>query len=441
MDYASQVKEIAKYFRNNEKETKNFRIGLEIEHFIIDKSSLRTISYYENQGTVDTLEQMTQNGWEGIYEGNNILGLKRDGNTITLEPGSQFELSIKPEKQIEDLEKEYFKFLNEVVPILDRKNQGLITTGYQPDSSISDIKIIPKKRYSYMYNYFKDKGTHAHNMMKGTASLQISFDYRSEEDFIKKFKVASALSPAIYAIFDNAYYFEGGVWNKHNLRAYIWENCDKDRCGVVDVAFDKSFGYEKYAEYILNRPPIFIDDGKEVYFTGNKLSKDIISQNGYSMQELEHILTMFFPDVRAKKYVEIRMMDGVPYPLNFAAVALWKGIIYDDENLNKVYKYIEDIDIEDVNNAKKDIIENGLDGKLKDETVHEIAKRLIEISKTGLRENEAKYLVPLEKMVNAKITPREKTKEKASLGKSEALDWCILNNLVEVNNDGYEEIN
>jgi glutamate--cysteine ligase len=112
LDYASQVKEIAKYFRNNEKETKNFRIGLEIEHFIIDKSSLRTISYYENQGTVDTLEQMTQNGWEGIYEGNNILGLKRDGNTITLEPGSQFELSIKPEKQIEDLEKEYFKFLN-----------------------------------------------------------------------------------------------------------------------------------------------------------------------------------------------------------------------------------------------------------------------------------------------------------------------------------------
>ncbi|SHH40705.1 glutamate--cysteine ligase [Sporanaerobacter acetigenes] len=441
MDYERQVKAIAKYFEDNEKEIKDFKMGLEIEHFIIDKDSFRTISYYEEKGTVDTLEQMLQYGWEGIYEGDNILGLKKNGTTITLEPGSQFELSIRPEKHIFDLERDYFNFLNEVLPILDRKNQALITTGYQPESSISDIKIIPKKRYSYMYEYFKDKGTHAHNMMKGTASLQLSVDYNSEKDFVKKFRVASAISPVIYQMFDNAYYFEGGVWDKSSLRSYIWENCDKDRCGIVDVALDKSFGYEKYAEYILNRPPIFIDNGKEVYFTKDKLTKDIFDPDKYSTQELEHILTMFFPDVRAKKYIEIRMMDGVPYPLNFSAVALWKGIIYDEENLNKIYEYVDDISIEDVNKAKKDIVEKGLYGKLRDETVYEIGKRLIELSKSGLRENELKYILPLEEMFNEKMTPRGKTEKRAYLGKKKALDWCILNNLIEVKDNGHEEIN
>ncbi len=96
-----------------------------------------------------------------------------------------------------------------------------------------------------MFNYFKDKGVHAHNMMKGTASLQLAFDYSSEEDYIKKFKVANALSPAVYALFDNAYYFEGKPWRRHNLRAHIWENCDKDRSGIVYNAFDKDFGYKK----------------------------------------------------------------------------------------------------------------------------------------------------------------------------------------------------
>lgn len=429
MDYTRQVEEIIKYFKNNEKDEKDFKIGVEFEHFIVDRNSFKTTSYYGDRGVEEILKEMVSKGWEGIYEGKYLLGLNKKGMAITLEPGSQLELSTSPYKDIKEIEKEYFNFLSKINPILERKNLALISTGYQPETKISDIKILPKKRYSYMYEYFKNRGSFAHNMMKGTASLQVSFDYKSEKDYIKKFKLANIISPVIYAIFDNAFYFEGKTWDKKNLRTHIWENCDIDRCGVVDVALDKDFGYEKYAKYVLDRPPIFIDNGEELYYTGNKPYKEIFNPDDYSIEELEHVLTMFFPDVRTKRYVEVRMMDSLPYPLNLSAVALLKGILYDEDNIDKAHNYIEDLDIDDISRSKTDIVENGLDGKLKDKTVYEIAQYLIEISSDGLNKNEKQYLFPLEKMLNEKKTPYDITKEKYSLGKKEALNWCIVNDL------------
>lgn len=434
MDYIRQVEEIEKYFKDNEKEEKDFKIGVEFEHFIIDKASFKTISYYGDNGVEETLEELVSKGWKGIYEGKYLLGLNKNGTTITLEPGSQFELSINAKKDIKEIEKEYFNSLKEIVPILERKNQALITTGYQPETKISDIKILPKQRYDYMYEYFKSRGAFAHNMMKGTASLQVSFDYKSEEDYIRKFKLANIISPVIYAIFDNAFYFEGETWNKKNLRTHIWENCDSDRCGIVDIAFDEDFGYKKYAEYVLNRPPIFIDNGERLYYTGNKPYKEIFNPDDYSIEELEHVLTMFFPDVRTKKYVEVRMMDSIPYPLNFSAIVLLKGILYNEKSVDKVYNYVGSASIFDINKAKTGIIEKGLDGKLKDKTIYEIAKYIIKVAKDGLNEEEREYIIPLEKMINEKKTPYDMAVEKDNIGKKEALDWCIINNLVNIKN-------
>lgn len=281
-----------------------------------------------------------------------------------------------------------------------------------------------------MYDYFKDKGSLAHNMMKGTAALQISFDYSSEEDYIKKFKVASGLSPVGYALFDNSFYFEGSIWDKYNLRSLVWENCDVDRCGIVDVAMDNDFGYEKYAEYILKRPVIFVDDGEGIYYTGDKLFKEIFNPDDYSIDELEHVLTMFFPDVRTKKYIEVRMMDGVPYPLNFAAVAFWKGILYNEKNLDEIYKQIVHFNILDLVKAKAAIVEHGLSAMYGNKTVQEIGLYLIDVAKSGLNNEEVKYISPLEKMISENKNPYKITSERQHLGKSKALNWCVVNNLV-----------
>ena len=435
MNNKKQIEEIAKYFKRNEKKEASFNIGVEFEHFIVDKDSLKTISYYGTEGVENTLKELLSKRWQGKYEGDYLLGLSKDGTTITLEPGSQLELSIKPYKNIEEIKKEYSRFLDEIVPILEAKNQALIATGYQPESKISDIKMIPKKRYEYMFDYFKSKGQYAHNMMKGTASVQLSIDYESEEDYVKKFKIASALSPVIYAMFDNSPFFEGNVSNVHCLRNIIWENCDSDRCGIVDKTFDGLFGYDQYAEYILNSPPIFIDNGETIIFTDKKMYKEIFNPEQYSLKELEHVLTMVFPDVRTKKYIEIRMIDAVPYPLNFAAIALWKGILYNQSNLDKVYQYVKSLNIDDINKAKKDIVEKGLNANIKDKSVCEVGKWLIAISKDKLSNIEKECLVPLENMINNGKVPSQITKQKLKLGKKEALEWCFASNNLDRGDD------
>src|SRR5699024_2914914 len=328
-----------------------YKIGAEFEHFVIDLDSYKTISYYGTNGVAETLEDLTKIGYKGTYEDGYNLELKKGKKNITLEPGSQLEMSVDASKYIKELEEEYLEFLSDIIPVLKKKNQGLIATGYHPVTKIDEITLLPKQRYDFMFNYFKTRGSHAHNMMKGTASLQVALDFKSEEDYIKKFRIANVLSPLLFSIFENSYYFEGKESKKHNMRSYIWENCDTDRSGIVEGALEEDFGYKKYAEYILNRPPIFINkDGKEI-FTNKKKVKKVFNPEEFTREELEHLLTMFFPDVRTKGYVEIRMMDAVPYPLNFSAIALLKGLLYNDENLEELYDYTKDISIEDINKA------------------------------------------------------------------------------------------
>ncbi len=430
-DYAKQINEIVSYFKKNEKLERDFKIGVEFEHFIIDSDTLRTIDYYETNGVKSILTALLEKGWKGKYEGDNILGLSKAGKNITLEPGAQFEISIDPHIGIKDIEKEYIEFLKDVVPILDNNNQLLVAMGYHPQSKIDEIPFIPKERYKFMSEYLQSRGTMAHNMMKGTCATQVTFDYGSEEDYIKKFKVANILSPVIAMMFDNAPFFEGKVYEGNSIRTAIWNDCDSDRCGVIDSIFKDGFGYNDYGEYILNSPPILVDNGTSVKYTNDNLYRDIFNPDEYTTEELEHVMTMVFPDVRTKKFIEIRMADSIPYPLNFSKVALWKGLIYDDGNLDYLNKIFSNITYDDINTAKQNILNTGLDTKLGDKTVYDIGKKLIEISKKALNEDEKKYLIPLEEIYLEKKTPGLITKEKLHLGKKEAIKWCALNHIIK----------
>lgn len=432
MNYNNQINEIEKYFIKNKKTQDNFKIGVEFENFVVYKDTLKTVSYYGENGVAETLHDLEKLGYEGAYEGEYILGLEKGNKVITLEPGSQFELSIKAQKYIKDIEAEYLDFFKDLSPILESKNQQIMAVGYHPETKIEEIKLLPKKRYDFMFNYFKTAGSMAHNMMKGTSALQVSLDYGSEEDYLKKFRVTNALSPVIYALFDNGLYFEGERYDKHNIRAKIWENCDVERSGIVTHALENDFSFKKYAEYVLNVPPILIAKEGEVKSTGTLLVKDVFDVENYSTEELEHLLTMVFPDVRTKKYIEIRMMDSVPYPLNLAVIALWTGLLYNDEVLNKVYNYVKDITIEDVKAAKADMMENGLLAKLRDKTFLEIGKDIVKLAKEGLPSDEVKYILPLEGMVEAGKNPYEITKDREYMGKKQALQWTVLNGIEEL---------
>ncbi len=407
MDYDSQVSKFTSYFETGEKTPDDFLIGMELEHFVVEEDSLTAVSYYGDNGVNAVLKELESKGMTGVYEADNILGLTHPNFMISLEPGSQLEFSARPRKKISELAEEYREFRDAIDPILKKRGYLLLNLGYWPVSKIEDIRRIPKKRYDLMYEYFKDKGKYAHNMMKGTAALQVAIDYSSEKDFSKKFYVANAISPILYAVFDNSPIFEGVKYDKNCLRAQIWENCDDERCGVVEGAMTKNFGYEDYAEYILHCHPIFIMKDGEVFPTGTKQAKEVFNPRGSGREEIEHLVSMVFPDVRLKTYLEIRVMDSVPIEYALGLCAMLKGLFYNQDNLNDLYDFFRNVSEFGLDSIKEDIIANGIETEYAQSTMADLFDRFLTDAKYALPEEERIFLEPLERLLDSEMTLKD----------------------------------
>lgn len=429
-EYKRQLDEIENYLRQREKTRENFKIGIEFEHFIIDKTTFETVTYWDELGVRHSLNELEKAGWTGDYEGEYILGAHKGNKVISLEPGSQFEFSVKAQESISEIFKEYREFVVDINKILEPKGQALIAVGYHPKTKIEDIKILPKKRYDYMFNYFKSKGACAHNMMKGTASLQVSLDYRDEEDYRKKVKLANSIAPIMYGISDNSYYFQGERFPKKSLRTMIWTNMDDERSGTIPGSLDGDFSYRTYGEYILNTPPIFIMEEGQAIFTGEKKVRELFNPDDYKLEELEHMMTMVFPDVRTKGFIEIRMMDSIPYPYNFAVVSMIKGIFYSEENIDRLYEIFKDIDYEDIEEAKKNIITSGISGEFLGRKIIDWGGDLVELAKEGLCQRDRSFLRPFYDLIESKKNPYSLIDEKSELGLEKSLSHCIITNEV-----------
>lgn len=405
MDRDKKIQKIVDYIRSGEKDIDVFKLGFEVEHFVVDKDTFKTVSYYGENGTRESMEELADLGFGAVREDGDILGLTGPGVDISIEPASQFELAIRAQDSVDELLSIYKETLLKILPVFEKKNQALVCLGYHPKTKIDDIKIIPKKRYEYMYNYFdKFGGKNAHNMMKGTCSLQFAVDYENEDDFKKKYRLASALSPFLYTVFDNSYIFEGEPYGKRNLRQTIWENCDRERTGLYDFSFDVD--YRKYAENILDTPMIFVNDGNEDVYVGRKTLGELMDEDNYE-KLIDHGLSIVFPDVRAKKYIEIRMPDNVPYPYNMSALALIKGIFFREDIFNKIYDLLADMDYEDAQALKLRAKEDGLKAIYKGKKISDWVLDIINIIRDVLDPLENKYLDDLESLVSYDLTPRD----------------------------------
>lgn len=407
MDYEKQLEAVINYIKSGEKLKEDFTIGMEMEHFIVDKDTLKTVSYFGDNGVGATLRELHNHGCAAYKEGDYILGLENDDLAVSTEPGSQFEVALSSKWNIDELKDIYIKNMRKLVEVFDKKNQAMVTLGYHPVTKIDEIKILPKKRYDFMYKYFNERGDMAHNMMKGTCSLQCSIDYSSEKDFVRKYKIANCLSTVFYTLFDNAYIFEGQPSKSRNMREIIWENTDTDRSGMYKFSFDDDLSYKKYAEHILNTPLIFsIDENHEPYYVGKTTFKEVF-EDVKDTGLIFHALSIVFPDVRAKRYIEIRMMDEIKYPLNFSAVALIKGLFYDETNLDKLSELFKNMTYENCMKAKLDAREKGLDATFMNVNMLEFCKMLVDMAKNGLPANEIGYLIPLEEMLEKGMNPRD----------------------------------
>lgn len=422
--YEKNINSLVAFFNEGSKANNNFKLGVEVEHIVVRKDNKYTVSYYGEEGINSILSKLSEFYPKTIYEGKNLIGLAKDNAVISIEPASQLEISIGPYEKIADIKNDYEYFISKLTPILDEYEYELVNLGYHPKSKVDDLMLIPKKRYEIMDAHFKKTGNHGKNMMKGSCATQVSIDYKDEEDFIKKFRLANMLSPLFYFLCENSPIFEGEVYEGNMVRALIWKDMDSARSGVVKDALNKRFGFREYAEYIYNSPVVVhIDENNDITYTSFTKISELYKDKELTKDDIRHIISMFFPDNRLKNYIEIRMADSMKEEYILSYTAIIKGIFYDTNNVNKLLKKFEFVTNEKQREALDDLIKDGYEADVYGINAYDLLKEILSLAISSLDECEKKYVIPFKNLVDKKTTLAKEEKNK------------LLNNPVSIKKD------
>lgn len=363
------------YIRNGEKPQSEENLGVESEHLILNKNG-RAVGYFDNGGTEDIFKCLVDNrGFTPNIEDGHILSVKKGDISISTEPGGQIEFSSVQKRNVSEVEDGILNFYEHMVPIVESYGNHLYTVPFQPVSNIEDYEILPKKRYYAMFDYFKKHGKLSHLMMKGTTSLQCSIDYHNEKDYSLKYGIATRLSNIIYTLFDNVAFKANRPIDSYAFRGKIWENTDPARTGVLERAFRSDFKYEDYAKKLLETDAIFVLKGNEFKKFDGTIGEAIDETT--TKKELEHLLTMVFFDVRTKKFIEIRMCDSLPWPLNVGYVALIKSIFYNNDNLYSLWNLLGDLSYKEHVRSREEIYRKGPKAKMMGKTIEKWGQEIL----------------------------------------------------------------
>ncbi|MBO4864272.1 MAG: hypothetical protein J5517_07890 [Eubacterium sp.] len=403
----SLKKAISEYIRSGESESQN--LGLEIEHFIVDEEGTQ-IEFHEISELIDQVGHSL--GAEIIYMDGYPVGYYTGEYSTSLEPSCQFEISINPYSDLNEIRSIYEEFREIWDPIFFERGYHFVTKGNLPNVELGeitpdDIPLSPKKRYKYMNEYFEKSGKYGKYMMRASASAQVSVDYRSEEDMVKKLRVLQKISPIFMIMMENKSQEESslpGVEDKtHLLRTQEWDDLDPDRTGFVPHSLDDDFGYDRMADVVSHTPLILLTDDGVTIDVGHKSADDLVKENVFYKNELgeerkkrliEHFMSMGFFHFRVKKYIEIRVADSVSIDKALGYVALIKGLIYSDDNLNVLDEELSEIDsIEAIQEAVEEIERYGYEAEIYDGlTAYQWAEHLISLASDELSETDKEYL-------------------------------------------------
>lgn len=405
LDYRGKnINTLVDFYKSGIKGTEKKNLGVEVEHFLVHRDSERTISY---EATLEVMERLKGEGHQGIYEEGKLLGYYNEEYAVSLEPAAQLEISISPQESIISIDRIYSSFFGELTKISNDLGYLVRTIGYQPKSRVRDLPLIPKERYSYMDEYFKKTGSYGINMMRGTASTQVSIDYFSEEDSMRKLKLASLLGPILSLITDNSPYFEGQIYQGNLLRTLIWSDVDGKRCGVPSFALRSRALFKDYGEYIYTSPALLLLDGQELKYTGDTTAEEFYKDREASLQELLQLGSMFFPDVRLKSYLEIRVADSMPKEYALGYIALIKGIFYNEEIINELLRALQRMKLQDIKKGKQSLIEYGYKGIIYGRPATYWVDLLLTLGEKALVQEERPYLEPIKKLAEERLTLAE----------------------------------
>ena len=404
--------QIIEYFKSGIKKTQDFKIGIEHEKFLFNNHDNKRIDYSKVKEMFSALLEF---GWNPILEKENIIGLNKGGKNITLEPGNQIELSGDKLNHVHEACAESQDYLFELRQVTKKLDIKIVSAGFDPISKLDEVPNNPKQRYELMTKDMPLGGELSLDMMYRTCGTQLNIDYNSEEDFIKKFKIVNSIVPISIALFANSSIVEKKNSNYLSYRSKVWQNTSR---GGLPKLFFEELNFEKYAEFVINFPILFIQE-KGVYISGRKYTfKDFmegkideIENRLPSESDLTTHLSTIFTENRLKKYIELRSMDTCGWDCLCAGPAFNVGMLYG--NLDEVYELISSWDKDKIINAYLDAPKKGFNTQLMGKDLLYWASNLLALSKKGLEnrdvlnkhgKNETLFLNHLKKVIDNKTT-------------------------------------
>lgn len=367
MDNYRQNKEnIIQYLKNGcKRPDMPMHFGVELEHFVVRKDSREAVSYYGENGIEAILMQLMPLYEENAYSEGHLIALGREGIALSLEPAAQLEVSISPQTDIGAIEAIYGQFVKEITPILEKYSYEMVTLGYQPKSRVEELELLPKPRYRFMDAYFAKIGPYGKQMMRGTASTQVSIDYYSEDDFADKYGIAHVLKDVLAYFCSNSPVYEGEKYNGFSLRDEIWAKTDARRVDVTPYLIDGTMSFEDYADFVLQTPVIVNKDGTREYYDERTIG-EIAGERIFTKDELTHVLSMVFPMIRAKHFLEIRIADSMPMERVLKYVLILKGL-FTDVDYTKKWLYSDEFEAAAITERTELMLKNVMNRLTKEE--------------------------------------------------------------------------
>ena len=416
-------RQLVEYLEAGSTPPSDWRIGTEHEKFVFNLETFQPAPFDGPWGIHAMLEGLQRFGWQPGQENGNPIALTMADCNISLEPGGQLELSGAPLTTIHQTCDEVHQHLAQVKEVAGELGVGMLGVGFHPTERRADIPWMPKGRYEIMRNYMPKKGNLGLDMMLRTCTVQVNLDFASEADMVKKFRVGLALQPVATALFANSPFVEGAPSEYFSYRSHIWEDTDPDRCGILPFVFEEGMGFERYVDHVLDVPMYFVyRDGRYIDASGQSFRDFLdgclpaLPGEIPTMSDWADHLTTLFPEVRLKRFIEMRGADGGPWRRLCALPALWVGLLYDGAALDSAWDMVKDWTREEQARLRQEVPKHALHTKFRHRTVRDLAAEVLEIAHAGLAararidgagNNETCFLGALDEIVARGSCPAE----------------------------------
>jgi glutamate--cysteine ligase len=419
----TSVRQLADWFAAGSKPRAAWRIGTEHEKFGFRRDTLAPPPY-EPGGIRAMLEGLMAFGWQPILDRGNPIGLKRGEASVSLEPGGQFELSGAPLNTLHETHAETLAHLDEVRRVAEPLGLGFAPLGFHPLATRAQMPWMPKGRYAIMRHYMPQVGSMGLDMMLRTCTVQVNLDFGDEADMVEKLRVSLALQPLATALFANSPFAEGKPNGYRTLRGKVWTDTDPDRTGIPAVAFEDGFGFERFADFVLDVPMYFImRDGQWIDAAGVSFRAflegraDKLKGHQATMGDWADHVTTVFTDVRLKRFLEMRGADaGAPAYLT-ALPAFWVGLIYDDAAQKAARALTRDWSVPDIVALRNAVPQQALTASIGGRPLQAVARDVLAIARDGLRARglgEETHLDPLDAIVATGQTQADRWLERCA---------------------------